>query len=338
MILTSFENNKSNKDNKMYFSLYRNLKHIILCGVIICFSLLGLACGEPAEDFVGTVTKDETQFILQFQKFKGMKSHIIPFIAGDEIDVSMVRTTGDISVKIGLADESKRAAEDALLSEIYVGDSVSTSAFQVVIPEDGNYRIVATSTNGSGALMFKRIAHTENGNSEETTEDAAEKEDEKLNEAETDQSEKEHSESNSGKPVEPDELIQENVGNLLGNTQETADEFLEIMNYISEDVKPGIAGVSVRTIRAAARLNDWSKTSNCTEGFAKGLMRDYLASLKQSQKVVFLVNFSTVYEYCYNLTAGDVKETLRFASVEKSKYPWDNGDLIRIDWAKSGIK
>lgn len=144
----------------------RKIKSV--CLLMIMVVLLSCLCACQVDEnatFNGSKTGDEKHFDIEFEILNDTYSHDLFVNEGDNIEVSIERTSGSISVSV--QNESG--------DSVYRGDDVDTCKFDVVISEGGTYTLRVTGKKAKGHVAFTRI---ENANvlveeSQPSTEDSA---------------------------------------------------------------------------------------------------------------------------------------------------------------------
>ena len=111
----------------------------VVLGILLC------ACSSKAK-FDGSKTGDSSRFDIDFEMLNTSYSHDLDMKAGEDIEVSVTRTSGKISVRIQKGDEDP----------IYRGDNMESSNFKVGIKEDGKYTVTVTGEDAKGHVVFFR--------------------------------------------------------------------------------------------------------------------------------------------------------------------------------------
>ena len=118
-------------------------KTILLSAILLatCFLLTG--CGRN-NAFDGTRTSSETQFRMEYSILDKEESAELKLTEGDQIQVHMSHTTGNVDVTVGRDGEEP----------IYKGTGQENADFILTVPETGGYLISVTGHRAKGEVTF----------------------------------------------------------------------------------------------------------------------------------------------------------------------------------------
>ena len=120
-------------------------KQIILMVLLLVFGAVLYGCSEESV-FDGSKTGDDNHFDIDFEMLNTTYSHELDMKAGESIDVSITRKSGNISITIAKEKDDP----------IYRGSDLETADFNVGIKEDGKYTLSVTGDNAKGHVVFLR--------------------------------------------------------------------------------------------------------------------------------------------------------------------------------------
>ena len=98
--------------------------------------------------FDGSKSGDSDHFDIDFNMLNRSYSHTFEMKAGEDIEVTVAREEGKISIDIQKDDDDP----------IYRGNDLDTSNFRVTVKEDGTYKVQVTGDNARGHVVFLRHA------------------------------------------------------------------------------------------------------------------------------------------------------------------------------------
>ena len=116
-----------------------------LAGIIIFIS-----CGKQKVRCVTGINNLDRYYILEFDKMNREESYVISACKEDVFVVNLRIDRGRVDFIIGMDGEAS----------IYKGDNIETGTFEVIVPEDGEYRITVNAKRASG--FIKVYAKKEN--------------------------------------------------------------------------------------------------------------------------------------------------------------------------------
>lgn len=111
-----------------------SLAAISLLAIIICLIL------NNRKVFIGDITKDQSGYCLKFEKMNREDSYIILVCKDDVFSANFRTDKGHADLIIGMDDRNP----------IYKGNDIETGTFDVIVPEDGEYRITVKAKHASG--------------------------------------------------------------------------------------------------------------------------------------------------------------------------------------------
>ena len=109
---------------------------------IICVLLLAAGC--QVQDFAGSRTATETQFLLEYSILNRTEAHEMELQKGTMLRVEIEAISG--RTDIILSDENGE--------EIYRGNDASSGNFSIEIPETNTYRFSVTGSKAKGGVSF----------------------------------------------------------------------------------------------------------------------------------------------------------------------------------------
>ena len=122
------------------------MKRISLLAIFVLVGVLILA-GCQEQIFDGSVTGNETQFILDFNVLNTTKTHEMKLEEGTNIYVSIEKKSGNIAISITDSDGKV----------IYKSDSADSWDFVVTTTKVDTYKFTVTGTDAKGSVSFKTI-------------------------------------------------------------------------------------------------------------------------------------------------------------------------------------
>ena len=126
----------------------RGLTHItiILSAILLAACLLLSGCGRKST-FDGSRALDETGFRMEYSILDKEESAELRLTAGDQIQVHISHTAGNVDVIVGLKGEEP----------IYKGTVQENADFILTIPKTGCYYISVTGHRAKGEISFTCI-------------------------------------------------------------------------------------------------------------------------------------------------------------------------------------
>ena len=111
-----------------------SLAAISLLAIIICLIL------NNRKVFIGDITKDQSGYCLKFEKMNQEDLYLIPACKDDVFAVNFRIDKGHADLIIAMDGKTP----------IYKGNDIETGTFDVIVPEDGEYRITVNAKHSSG--------------------------------------------------------------------------------------------------------------------------------------------------------------------------------------------
>ena len=121
-------------------------KTIILFTILLAACLLLSGCGRKST-FDGSRALDETGFRMEYSILDKEESAELRLTAGDQIQVHISHTAGNVDVIVGQKGEDP----------IYKGTEQENADFILTIPKTGCYHISVTGHRAKGELSFTCI-------------------------------------------------------------------------------------------------------------------------------------------------------------------------------------
>ena len=120
----------------------------VLVGIIIFIS-----CGEQRVRCETGINNLDHYYILEFEKMNQEESYVISACKDDVFDVNFRIDQGRVDFIIGMDGEAP----------IYKGNNIETGMFEVIAPEDGEYRITVNAKRASGFIkVYAKRGNKEN--------------------------------------------------------------------------------------------------------------------------------------------------------------------------------
>ena len=121
-------------------------KTIILSAILLAACLLLSGCGgKPTFD--GSKTSDENLFRMEYSILDREESAEMKLTEGDQIQVHISHTTGNVDVIVGQNGEEP----------IYKGTEQENADFILTVPKTGCYHISVTGHRAKGEISFTCI-------------------------------------------------------------------------------------------------------------------------------------------------------------------------------------
>ena len=121
-------------------------KTIIFPAILLAMCLLLTGCGRN-NTFEGSNTSDETGFRMEYSILDKEESAELKLTEGDQIQVHISHTTGNVDVIVGQNDEEP----------IYKGTEQENADFVLTVPKTGCYHISVTGHRVNGEISFTCI-------------------------------------------------------------------------------------------------------------------------------------------------------------------------------------
>ena len=121
-------------------------KTIILSTILLAACLLLSGCGEKGA-FDGSKTSDETLFRMDYSILDKEESAELKLAEGDQIQVHISHTTGNVDVIVGQNGEEP----------IYKGTEQENADFILTVPKTGCYHVSVTGHRAKGEVSFTCI-------------------------------------------------------------------------------------------------------------------------------------------------------------------------------------
>ena len=121
-------------------------KTIILSVILLVMGLL-LTGGGWKNTFDGSRISNETEFRMEYSNLDKVESAELKLTEGDQIQVHISHTAGDVDVIVGENGEEP----------IYKGMQQENADFILTVPKTGYYHISVTGHRAKGEISFSRI-------------------------------------------------------------------------------------------------------------------------------------------------------------------------------------
>ena len=116
------------------------MKKIFTSNLILVSVVSFSACNFTKFD--GSRTGNESQLIMQYDVLNMTDSQKLKLAAGDILRFDVVSQSGSVDIQLQKGEEDP----------IYEGTDIPTSAFQVVIQDDGTYTVAVTGKRAKGSV------------------------------------------------------------------------------------------------------------------------------------------------------------------------------------------
>ena len=114
--------------------------------ILLAVCLLFAGCGGKST-FDGSRISDETEFRMEYSILDKEESAELKLAEGDQIQVHISHTAGNVDVIVGQKGEEP----------IYKGTAKENADFILTVPETGSYRISVTGHRAKGEISFTCI-------------------------------------------------------------------------------------------------------------------------------------------------------------------------------------
>ena len=121
-------------------------KTINLAAILMAICLLLSGCGGKST-FDGSRISDETEFRMEYNILDKEESAELKLTEGDQLQVSISHTTGNVDVIVGRNGEEP----------IYKGTGQENADFVLTIPQTGAYQISVRGHRAKGKISFTCI-------------------------------------------------------------------------------------------------------------------------------------------------------------------------------------
>ena len=123
----------------------------MLSAILLATGLFLTGCGKNTA-FDGSRISSETEFRMEYSVLDKEESAELQLTEGDQIQVSISHTAGNVDVIVGQKGEEP----------IYKGTGQENADFILTIPKTGSYHISVTGHGAKGEVSFIRIPLKEN--------------------------------------------------------------------------------------------------------------------------------------------------------------------------------
>ncbi len=125
--------------------------------LLLAASFLLAGCGQPSS-FEGSRTSSQDGFWMEYAILDRTETADFSLKEGDQLQVSMLHTAGDVDLTVGKAGDE----------EIYTGSAQTDADFDLIIPKAGTYRVSVTGHRAKGRIFITlvRAAQPDEGTNE----------------------------------------------------------------------------------------------------------------------------------------------------------------------------
>ncbi len=117
----------------------------LVCACLAALLLLA-GCGGRKTAFDGSRVTDETGFRMEYTVLNGEETAVLTLSAGEVLHVELAHEKGSVDVTVGIP------GRDAL----WRGTQQADAAFDLPVPESGDYTIRVTGRGAAGRVSFLR--------------------------------------------------------------------------------------------------------------------------------------------------------------------------------------
>ena len=118
---------------------------------------------------------------------------------------------------------------------------------------------------------------------------------------------------------------------------EVVDESLNaVLDMITDNVRPGSSGTSLRAAACAAALLDWGMNTPLSDDEIYSAVGCWLDTLDDARLVQYFDSFYPVYSASYDLKGDNAENLLRDAGVGYSAYPWNEQAFHAVEMVSYG--
>ena len=126
-------------------------KTIIFSAILLVICLLQIGCGKN-NTFEGSKISNETGFRMEYSILDKEESAELMLTEGDQIQVSISHTSGNVDVTVGEDGEEP----------IYKGTGQENAYFILTIPKTGKYQFSVAGHRAKGKVSFTGIPLQDN--------------------------------------------------------------------------------------------------------------------------------------------------------------------------------
>ena len=122
----------------------RYLRILLVLSVIIISVAAAFFIYDRQVVFTGDKVKNPDCYVLKFEKMNQTDSHTLMLQEGDTLSVDFSIDRGHADLFIGMDGEEM----------IYRANDITSGAFELTVPKDGDYRITVQAKHASGSVMI----------------------------------------------------------------------------------------------------------------------------------------------------------------------------------------
>lgn len=97
------------------------------------------------ERFVGSLVKDETRYLAEFQQMHGTDRHTLSLAAGDTLAVHLQAQAGKLTLELQAPDGTP----------IYTGNGTEATDFTITVPQTGAYTVLLQAKHATGSVEIR---------------------------------------------------------------------------------------------------------------------------------------------------------------------------------------
>ncbi len=130
----------------------------------------------------------------------------------------------------------------------------------------------------------------------------------------------------------PEPTVEPSPVPLIPSFPPVWDESLNsVLDEITDDVRPGSSGSSLRAVCCAAHLLDWAHTSSLTDDEVYSAVQCWMETLDNERLNNFLNSVLDVYDRCYDLRTDRADELMEEAGIDHSSWPWSDRAFRKVE-------
>lgn len=104
-----------------------------------------------------------------------------------------------------------------------------------------------------------------------------------------------------------------------------------VLDRITDDVRPGSAGASLRAVSCGADLLDWAYGSELSDDEIYSAVGCWMDTLDDSRLKSFFDAVLNVYDSCYDLKTDRAADLMDSAGVSSGYYPWNDSCFHKVE-------
>lgn len=97
-----------------------------------------------------------------------------------------------------------------------------------------------------------------------------------------------------------------------------------VLDSVTENVRPGSSGSSLRAAQCAAALLDWGMVTELNDDEIYSAVGCWLDGQSDENLLIFFESFYSVYTASYDLRSENGESLMRDAGISSGNYPWND--------------